>query len=484
MRDQTWINLSAEEIAKQKTNSEIHYLLNSLNRMQSSDVSTRQDELRIKLRNAIHLQGVRQDIEEIEDIEDIEEIEEIPDIERVVCINNFYPCYAISDIGIAKDPSKESVNQDYIYSKDMITIVCDGLGSGQRSDEISKWCAHQIADYAPAFVNARDVSHALEIFNKYFQEISEKLKVKMSADPQVYQGAGTTIALVVNHNSGNKIVLTLGDSEVLKISDVSSVESVTNINLDTLYGYLFKELNMLDALSLVDNEFPLFQSKFRSYLTDKIGTKISTTTLNASSDFEFYQGLIQDLQGLKEFKHLIYLCTKFFNNESSFRQGKQAVVKGFPDQIQIESSNLSIIEKQDEDILLAVTDGLTDQMTLEQIERVFYYGAIKAMLIKINDPKLNSKYQEILNSQHVIDLSTQIDLKKIYIQLKNKLIKKEGILMFAKKDPESVREVMQLVKEAGTQELKKEAILNMLNLRLEQTGYKIPKKDNISIATL
>ena len=56
-----------------------------------------------------------------------------------------------------------------------------------------------------------------------------------------------------------------------------------------------------------------------------------------------------------------------------FKSGRQAIAKGAPRDVSVDQENLVILKQEQGDHLLAVTDGLTDQMTYQQISSFFIW---------------------------------------------------------------------------------------------------------------
>ena len=184
------------------------------------------------------------DESDIIDLNAREFLEIIPIDKHRITIDSRLPIFAVSHIGIPKNPDVKSVNQDYTCVTDSIAIVCDGVGSGQKSDEIAKEFADRIADKSNQLVSVSSVGEGLMKLNSVLTEINQELKSIASTDEVAYNGSGSTLAGVVRLEDGRKMVFTLGDSEVLKISNNGEIQSLTNTLKDTIFGIVLTSIGM------------------------------------------------------------------------------------------------------------------------------------------------------------------------------------------------------------------------------------------------
>jgi len=381
------------------------------------------------------------------------------------------PIFAVSHIGIPKNPDAKSVNQDYTCVTDSIAIVCDGVGSGQKSDEIAKEFADRIADKSNQLASVSSVGEGLIELNSVLTEINQELKSIASNDEVAYEGSGSTLAGIVRLKDGRKMVFTLGDSEVLKISNSGEIQSLTNPLKDTIFGIVLTSIGIRDISDIMDLDLSSFINKLKQNF------KSIDSTLE---DQAFLDVLAQNLQS-----RFFNTLRKFLRNEDTFRAGRQVIAKGALGDVQVDQTNLVILKQEQSDHLLAVTDGLTDQMTYQQISEVFLYGGIKSLINKFKEeyPKITQlKFvKELMESESIVDLEVNVDLKKL-LKTINKIINPKKL--FRGINIEKAAQIDQIIKEGGTHELLIESIANMQNDRLGIDGYKRPKADNITITTL
>jgi len=420
--------------------------------------------------------------EEAEQIEEIDEsdvvdlnarefLEIIPIDKDRMKIDCKLPIFAVSHIGIPKNPDAKSVNQDYTCVTDSIAIVCDGVGSGQKSDEIAKEFADRIADKSNQLASVSSVGEGLIELNSVLTEINQELKSIASNDEVAYEGSGSTLAGIVRLKDGRKMVFTLGDSEVLKISNSGEIQSLTNPLKDTIFGIVLTSIGIRDISDIMDLDLSSFINKLKQNF------KSIDSTLE---DQAFLDVLAQNLQS-----RFFNTLRKFLRNEDTFRAGRQVIAKGALGDVQVDQTNLVILKQEQSDHLLAVTDGLTDQMTYQQISEVFLYGGIKSLINKFKEeyPKITQlKFvKELMESESIVDLEVNVDLKKL-LKTINKIINPKKL--FRGINIEKAAQIDQIIKEGGTHELLIESIANMQNDRLGIDGYKRPKADNITITTL
>ena len=87
----------------------------------------------------------------------------------------------------------------------------------------------------------------------------------------------------------------------------------------------------------------------------------------------------------------------------------------------------------------------------------------------------------ILDSDSIIDIDKKLNLSKILKKLISKINPRK---LFGKSDLLKEGDLRQVMLDGGTEELLKESLANMLEERIGFKGYKLPKKDNISISTI
>ena len=374
-----------------------------------------------------------------------------------------------SSIGVKKDGANHE-NQDYIYSDNSITICCDGVGSGQLSGEIAKEFALSLADISHGLTDLTDLEQAKQRVNQLLSIINNRLKQRQIDQPEKYDQAGSTLAVVVNLKNNKKLIFTTGDSEVLKLNFNGEVETLTNPHTDTLFHFVLKQMGIQDVKSFMDISYIEFMQKLKNIYT-------SFAHLNNQ---EFIETLAQslNLKGLNFAKN-------FLISEQAYKKGRQVVIKGVLQNVEISEGNIKIVKQKQDEFLIAATDGLTDQMTYDQIGQVFLFGGIKSLIqnYSTSHPEILDieNIQQITESKYIIDIDSDINLSKILNSIINLINPKK---LFRKADPIKANQIKKIINQAGTHELNKESIANMLGERLGILGYKTPKKDNISIATI
>ncbi|MBT5346537.1 hypothetical protein HOL52_01525 [bacterium] len=455
--------------------------------LKPSLLDTKENTIEGRIVNSFNLslQGTLSVSEDIEDIEEIpfHEIDFIDPVEEFISKNPnlteritssvTIPASSYSSIGVEKEGVRKHSNQDYIYITNSCVIVCDGIGSGDLSDEVAKELAEQVSEFSPKLYSCKNEAEALAKVNIALNEINQVFIEKKEKDPFKYSESGSTLAAVFSNSNGKKLVFTLGDSEVIKLNLLGDVESLTSSYLDTLFGYTLEALGIQNPVRFSDLSFQDFVSQLRLEFPS-INTSASTQ--------DFFDVLCSSYPQLKG---LIRAAQGYLQDEAKFKKGKQIVVKGAMGNVSVSNCNLKIVDQKQNEFLLTVTDGVTDQMTYDQIGQVFLYGSIKNIIseyLESNPNLINVKgIDSILDSDSIIDIDKKLNLSKIIKKLISKINPRK---LFGKSDLLKEGDLRQVVLDGGTEELLKESLANMLDERRGFTGYKIPKKDNISLATI
>ena len=390
------------------------------------------------------------------------------DLTRISNYNQL-PNSLISSIGVKKDGANHE-NQDYIYSDNSITICCDGIGSGKLSGEIAKEFAESLADVKHGLINLNNLEQAKSVVNQTLSIINQRLKQKQINQPQKYEAAGSTLAAVVKLIDGKRLVFTLGDSEVLKLNYQGEVQTVTNPQNDTLFHFVLKQMGIQEVESFMDISYQDFILKLKDIYPNYAHLESS----------EFIEHLANSLN-----IRALNFAKQYLESESAYKKGKQAVIKGVLQTVEISEGNLKIIDQNQDEFLMAVTDGLTDQMSYSQIGQVFLFGGIKSLIQKYSKshPEILelALVQKIIEKKYIVDIDFDIDLSKTLNSIIKIINPKK---LFRKPDSLKAIEIKELVMQGGSSELHKESIANMLGERVGILGYKTPKKDNISIAVI
>ena len=470
-------NLSADEIAENFSERQIQ---NALHKIPSIQIHNSIEgviiaSFRRKLEQAIEIYNIEEiPMEDIVFMDPIDEFfHEIPNSMDRITHSATIPAASYSSKGVKKEGVEKHTNQDYVYVTNACVVVCDGIGSGELSDEVAKEFAEKVSELSSKFYSFKDEKEALFMVNAELNAINHYFIMKKADNPIKYAEAGSTLAAVFSISNGKKLVFTLGDSEVIKLNLSGDVESVTSSYLDTLFGYTLEALGVQNSAKFSNLNFHNFVNQVRLEFPSISGSVSNQEFFNIlCSNYPELNGLLRAMQS-------------YLQDETKFKKGKQIVVKGAMGQVSVSNCNLKILDQKQNEFLLTVTDGITDQMSYEQIGQVFLYGSIKNILRKYLDsnPGLISikGVESILDSESIIALDEKLNLSKI---LKKIISKINPRTLFGKFDLIKEADLRQVILDGGSEELLKESVANMLDERSELKGYKTPKKDNISIAAI
>ncbi|MBI95692.1 hypothetical protein CL656_00890 [bacterium] len=470
-------NMSAGEIAEKFSENQIQEVLSQMPSTQTYNTI-----------EGIIIESFREKLIEARKIHDIEEIP-MEDVQLMDPIEEFFydfpnsmdrikhsatiPAASYSSIGVKKEGAKKHTNQDYIYITNTCVVVCDGIGSGEFSDEVAKEFAEKVSELSSEFYSFKDEREALVKVNTELYKINQYFINKKAVNPKKYAEAGSTLAAVFNISNSKKLVFTLGDSEVIKLNLFGDVESVTSSYLDTLFGFALEALGIQNPVRFSGLSFHNFVNQMR----------LEFPSIPYSVSIQDFFDIL--CSGYPKLNRLLRVLQSYLQNEAKFKKGKQLVVKGAMERVDVSDCNLKILDQKESEFLLTVTDGLADQMTYDQIGQVFLYGSIKSILkeyLDANPNLINIKgIDSIIDSDSIIDIDEKLNLSKI---LKKLISKVNPRTLFGKFDLVKEGDLRQVMLDGGSNELLKESVANMLDERSGLKGYKIPKKDNISIAAI
>ena len=352
-------------------------------------------------------------------------------------------------------------NQDYILATKDLIIACDGVGSGDNSAQIALDVAHQFnEDFQLLQFQTRNEDNRRAYLQGILDEINQYIirTKKMNNDSD----SGTTFTSVISISDTEKYIVSLGDSQVFKFSKSGELSAVSNPTSDSFIPAMFDKLGIRYAgeADLPYNEF-----------INALNSKLSLLNVDQNS---------QQAKTMQQFRQMV-------GDETKFLSMRQAMVKGFgmegQSSTQLSPENAKTVTADPYDTFLCMTDGVTDQMTEEQMQKVFTLGAIKELIKnhELADATIkgleSTRIQELSNNDVITvgnaqDLSS--DLQKILKHINPKKL-------FRKQDPQLLAKTKELMAIGGIRELEKEALANMQEQRLHKEGYKRAKGDNVGI---
>lgn len=377
---------------------------------------------------------------EFELIEDtLPGIEQI-DYDRLVAdkINRVF-CH----IGYKIDDSEvlcKSENQDFIASSNKQLIVCDGVGSGINSKDISEFVGIQFSNFIESFYAN------LKIINEFSRSafiqqgvyvLNQQLTSLMKSQQFNDSNSGTTLSGAIKIGPNAFHICSIGDSPIYTF-DIFKGFSQINTD-DTLLKKLYKKGFFANSPSENDLTISLLRSMWPN-----------------NSD------------------------------ENLYSMARQCIVKSFGfkmDGVTFSEGNNQTIHLESSSGIIICSDGISDQFNIETFHLILLLGGIKEMIREFNLERYadcfnySSAFMKQILSSCILDFNIRTHIKVIYNTILAKVFSTYGF------------HVNDVILTGGIKEVSNEALLVMQNQRLNHlhqplNGFKKPKSDNIAIGYL
>ena len=330
----------------------------------------------------------------------------------------------------------KSENQDYIHQSQNHLVVCDGVGSGLNSKDISEFVGSQFANFIDSFiVNMRVtnefsrssfIQHGVLVIN---QQVIQLIESKQFVDGN----SGTTLSSAFKVGPNSFHISAIGDSPI----------------------YLFDLFNGIRQLNTDD------------------------TILNKLKNQGYF------VNNPMENSNTINLLSRMWPNdptENLLSIAKQCIVKSFgfkQSGVLFSENNNQTIHLESTSGILICSDGISDQFNLDGLYSCILLGGIKEMITEFNLLSYSHIFNytphellKILNS-NITQYSDLKSVKVIYRSILNKLFYTYGFSL------------LDIILKGGIKEASKEALLAMKKSRIDfvnaNHAFLKPKSDNISI---
>ncbi|MBT5346536.1 hypothetical protein HOL52_01520 [bacterium] len=362
------------------------------------------------------------------------------DIERITAENHekvfCHIGYKVEDTEVLC----KSENQDFISSSTNYLIVCDGVGSGINSKDISAFIGNQFSKFIESFhVNLKSINEFSR--SSFIQQgvylLNQQLVNLMKSNEFNDGNSGTTMSSAIKISTNAYHICSIGDSPV----------------------YLFD----------------LFKGFYKLNSDDTLISKLQKKGFFHKSPLE------NDLT-------ISFLRSMWPNksDENLYSMANQCIVKSFgfkPDAVTFSNSNNQTLQVENSSGIIICSDGISDQFEDEIFYNLILLGGIKEMITEYNLILYSEFFnysdmfiRDILN-RNILDFTNISDIKRIYDKISSRLFLTYGF------------QIKNVVFKGAIKEVSKEALLVMQNKRLTTQnkpypGFKKPKSDNIAIGYL
>ena len=330
----------------------------------------------------------------------------------------------------------KSENQDFIYQSPNHLVVCDGVGSGVNSKDISEFVGSQFASFVESFiVNMRATNEfSRSAFIQHGVLVINQQVIKLIESKQFVDGnSGTTLSSAFKVGPNSFHVSSIGDSPI----------------------YVFDMFN-----------------GFRQLNTDD-------TILNKLRNQGYF------VNDPLENSNTINLLSRMWPNDpigNLLPKAKQCIVKSFGFKqagVIFSKNNNQTIHLESTSGILICSDGISDQFTINGLYSCILLGGVKEMISEFNllsySHCFNYKENELLKilNSNITQYSDLKSIKTIYRNILNKLFYTYGF------------HLLDIILKGGIKEASREALLAMKKSTTQfaatNHAFVQPKSDNISI---
>jgi len=330
----------------------------------------------------------------------------------------------------------KSENQDYIHQSQNHLVVCDGVGSGLNSKDISEFVGSQFANFVDSFiVNMRATNEfSRSTFIQHGALVINQQVIKLIESKQFVDGnSGTTLSSAFKVGPNSFHISSIGDSPI----------------------YVFDLFNGLRQINTDDTILNKLKSQ-GYFVNDPLE---NSNTIN----------LLRAMWPNDPIGNLLPIAKQCIVKSFGFKQSGVIFSRNNNQTIHLESTSG----------ILICSDGISDQFTIDGLYSCILLGGVKEMITEFNllsySHCFNYREDELLRilNSNITQYSDLKSVKTIYRNILNKLFYTYGF------------HLLEVILKGGIKEASREALLAMKKSRIEFTDinhvFVHPKSDNISI---